>query len=121
MAVSSGLKRVSKCYEAYGAETIRASHMVSKRIETFGAERIRASHMVSKGHEILTAKHIRASHMVSQCPNFRSGEAMYGSDKKSFTWPKPFILGLEVQEVAHRHGVGTPKADSTTRTLMKTP
>ena len=24
-------------------------------------------------------------------------------------------------EFAHRHGVGTPKADSTTRTLMKTP
>ena len=40
---------------------------------------------------------------------------------KSFTWPKPFPLGLESQEVAHRHGVGTPKADGTTRTLMKTP
>ena len=142
MAVSSGLKRsqrVSKCHETLGAEHIRASHMVSKcnetlgaehirashRVskcrETLGAEPIRASHKVSKGHEMLGAEHIRASHMVSQCPNFRSGEAMYGSGKKSFTWPKPFTLGLEAQEVAHRHGVGTPKADNTTRTLMKTP
>ena len=30
------------------------------------------------------------------------------------------VLEKEAQEVAHLHGVGTTKADSTTRTLMKT-
>ena len=104
----SGLKRsprVSKCHETLGAEHIRASHMVSQCHEILGAERIRALHEVSQSHETLGAERVRASQRVSK----------RGNHYQSCT------LGLEAQEVAHRHGVGTPKADSTIRTLRKTP
>ena len=82
--------------------------MVSKGNEFLAAEHIRASHMVSQCHETLGAERIRALHEVSMCCETLGAEhtrASHGKPRKS-----------HIDMV-----IGTPKADSTTRTLMKTP